>query len=244
MSALVRHKSMMDTVAAIVFDLDGTLVDTEPMHFTGIAEVLAQEGIELAREDYFRRLIHFTDRECFELMLRERGHPSSSEIVAAMVERKARRYLELIDGANLLYPAAHRFVCNCAARFPLALATGTLRHEAELILRRMELADCFVAVASADDVACGKPDPALFQLALMRLNQRLGAEIQARQCLVVEDTTAGIEAAHAAGMKVLAIAHTSAPEMLAQADLIRPSLAETDLDDVLSALRLHTRQVQ
>lgn len=229
-------------IAAIIFDLDGTLVDTEPMHFTGIAEVLAQEGIELARQDYFRRLIHFTDRECFELLLREQGRPASPQIVAEMVGRKARRYLELIDGADLLYPAAHRFVCRCAERFPLALATGTLRHEAELILRRMELADRFLAVVSADDVARGKPDPAPFLLALARLNQRLGTALQAAQCLVIEDTAAGIEAARRAGMKVLAIAHTAPEDLLSQADLIRPSLAATELDDVLAALRTSPRR--
>jgi len=212
------------------------------MHFRGIAEVLAQEGIELQREDYFRRLIHLTDRECFEMLLREQGRRPSPEMVAAMVERKARRYLELIHGADLLYPAAHRFVCNCAARFPLALATGTLGHEAELILRQMELAERFLAVVSADDVERGKPDPAPFRLALARLNQQLEQTVAAARCLVIEDTAAGIEAAHAAGMKVLAIAHTVPQEMLAQADLIRPSLAETDLDEVLIALRAARRR--
>jgi beta-phosphoglucomutase-like phosphatase (HAD superfamily) len=142
----------------------------------------------------------------------------------------------LLDG-DRLYPGAAEFVAKCAERFPLMLATGASRRHAENALRRAELRELFLDVLGAEDAERAKPAPDLFVAALGRIGFLLRQRdpVKASQCLVVEDSGAGIEAAHRAGMFVMAIAHTRAPAALEAADFVGNSFAEVDLDAILRA---------
>lgn len=225
-------------IRAVIFDLDGTLADTEPLHFEAFNAVLRPHGIELSGEDYFSRLIGYDDRDCFMLLLREHRMPADPTWIDELIAQKTRLYQASIAEREVLFPGAAEFVRNCAKRFPLALVTGTLRVEAEMILNKSQLRDFFVDIVTAEDVERGKPEPDGFDAALGRLNfiLRPHPPITAAECLVVEDTPAGIGAAQRAGMRALAVAQTVAMSKLAAADLVRPSLALTDLDEVLRLL--------
>jgi len=222
-------------IRAILFDLDGTLADTEPLHFEAFREVFDSENIEVTRDEYFSRLIGYNDRDCFTVVLREHRKPADAARISALMDRKAALYQAMIAGRDVLYPGADDFVRKCGERFPLMIVTGTLRAEAEMILGRAKLRGLFADVIAAEDVERGKPEPDGLLAALGRLGfiLRPRPSIRAEECLVIEDTGAGIEAAHRAGMKVLAVCYTMFASELAGAEIVTPSFLQTDLDDVL-----------
>ena len=226
------------TIRAIAFDLDGTISETEPLHFEAFGEVIRPAGIEIPREEYFSRLIGLNDHDCFATLLREHGQDADEGRIAELIERKAAVYGAMIANRDVLYPGAEALVRRCAERFPLILVTGTLHAEAEVILGRANLRSLFVDIIAAEDTERGKPAPDGFLTALGRLGfwLRPHPSIAAAECLVFEDTAAGIEAAHRAGMRVLAVCQTTTEAELREADLIRPTIGEIDLDEILRRL--------
>ena len=223
---------------AIIFDLDGTLAETEPLHLEAFNAALRSEGIGIEPGDYFNRLIGYDDHDCLSILLREYRSGTSEARIAELMAQKAAIYQEMIQHRDVLFPGAADFVRRAAERFPLALVTGTLRAEAETVLRNSGLRELFKVVVTAEDVSRGKPEPDGFLAALGQLGfiLRLRPSLNAGECLAIEDTTAGIVAATQAGMRVLAVCHTSTPERLASAHLVRRSLAEIDFDELLRIL--------
>jgi beta-phosphoglucomutase len=226
-------------IRAVIFDLDGTLADTESLHFAAFNDILRAYKIRIMREDYFARLIGYNDHDCFATVLRERGLDPTEDRIAQLIARKTEIYQSIIAKDEVLYSGAEKFVRDCAARFPLMIVTGTLREEAKTILARAKLRSLFLDIIAAEDVEHGKPEPDGFIAALGRIGFLLRQRdpVLARECLVVEDTPAGIKSARRAGMKVLAIEHNAPAADLAAADVVRPSIQNLDLDDVLRALR-------
>src|SRR5207245_2306677 len=173
-------------IRAVIFDLDGTLADTEALHFACFNEALRPERIEIPRDEYYARLIGFNDHDCFAAVLRENQKDADQELIAELTAHKSVVYPQMLAERAVLYSGAEKFVRDCAKRFPLIIATGTLRVEAEAILRRAELRDLFLDIIAAEDVEHGKPEPDGFIAALGRIGfvLRQRDPVLAEECLV------------------------------------------------------------
>lgn len=211
---------------AVIFDFNGIIVDDEPIHFELFQRVLKEEGIKLTEADYYARYLGCDDRGAFTTAYREHGRALSPSKLAQLIERKAAYYQEDIKSKMRVFPGVQTVVPHLAQKLPLAIASGALRNEIEIILSSMGLLAHFRAIVSAEDVTRGKPDPEIFLKALAQLNAALisNPPISAAECLVIEDSKEGIRGARRAGMKCLAVTNSHPAELLDEADSIVDSL--------------------
>lgn len=220
---------------AIIFDCDGVLVDSEPLHFAAFKKSLGAEGDSLSEEMYKERYLALDDRGAFQKIFEDKGTPLEPARLADLMDAKMKIYDELVRTEGLLpYPAVPEFIMAVAQRYPLAVASGSRRHELELALETAGIRPHFEAVISADDVENGKPHPESYLKALDALNRtgQRPTAIRPEECVVIEDSKQGITSAHAAGMKCIAVA-TSFPSFeLAVADLVVPNLASLRVSQV------------
>ncbi len=212
-------------LGAIIFDFNGIIADDEPLHLEMFQKVLAEQGIPLFREEYYRSFLGMDDRDCFKAVLAARKRPADDELVNQLIAKKADCYAQAIKERLIIFPGVKELIGAAAAKYPLAIASGALRHEIEGILNAINLRAAFSAIVSAEDVRRGKPAPDCFVLALERLNQRpSAAPIAAASCLVIEDSPWGVTAAHAAGMKCLAVTNSYPAGSLTEADHVVSTL--------------------
>lgn len=225
---------------AIIFDFDGVVTDSEPTHYAVFQRVLDEElGLTLTEADYYARYLGYDDRGCFAAILTDQGRPAPQALIDRLVRRKAEAFLEQLKQHLVVFPGVREFVREAAPRYRLAIASGALRHEIEFVLERAGIRQAFEHITSAEDVRRGKPDPESFLHALTSLNQRTPpgvSPLAAGDCLVVEDSLPGIRGAHAAGMKVLAVANTHPATELAEADAVARSLGDITVRELAERL--------
>jgi HAD superfamily hydrolase (TIGR01509 family) len=227
----------MDRLSAIIFDFDGVIADTEPLHFAGFRQTLAEIGIGLTESDYYANYLGYDDRGCFLAALTAHQRSTDLATITALMQRKAQAYLESVKGHLVIFPGVREFVQEAAATYPLAIASGALRHEIEFILEQAGLRKEFLHITGAEDVTKGKPDPEPFLHALDAVNrQRPTQTIAPGSCLVIEDSIPGLRGAKTAGMKVLAVANTHTIQDLHEAHAITPSLTEVRLSELRERL--------
>jgi HAD superfamily hydrolase (TIGR01509 family) len=209
-------------VRAVIFDFDGVLVNSEPLHFRAMRDSLIPEGIVIDSTEYLRNYVAYDDRRAIRIALEQHGHAADPVRVEVVTDRKARLFAELKSGMPF-FPGARELVRELQREMPLAIASGARHSEIEEILIEGGLRDAFSAVVGADDVARTKPDPEPYLEALRQL-ATAAPGLEAADCVAVEDTPPGIAAARAAGMTVVGIAHTLDAALLTAAHHVLPSL--------------------
>ncbi len=218
-------------VAAIIFDFDGVLADTEALHCRAYQAIARSLGMDLERSEYFARYLGLPDRDCLAALCARAGRPLTAADLDEVVRRKKGQY-GLLLGEAALYPGVDAVLRRLHQRVVLAIASGAFRDEIEPVLRAAGVRSLFAAVIGAEDVAAGKPAPDPFLAALGALNRATRRELTPAQCLVVEDTPRGITAAHAAGMRCLAVTTNYERGALQDADAIIAHVAQLRLSDL------------
>jgi beta-phosphoglucomutase-like phosphatase (HAD superfamily) len=221
---------------ATFFDFNGVLVNDETVHFETFREVLAGLGVELSEHDYLHRYLGFDDAGAFRAILADAGKSPSAPHIAELIEAKRPLYMARARAALPTFPGAAELVRRRAEAGPALVVSGALRDEIELGLEVLGVRSAIQTIVSAEDTRECKPDPEGYLLGIRWLEER-GQGALALRGLVIEDSLAGVQAAKAARLPCVGVAHTySQPELLAAgADGAVSALSDLD-EPLLTAL--------
>jgi beta-phosphoglucomutase len=217
---------------AIVFDFDGVLADSEPLHFDAFRRVLAAHGVTLTREEYDAKYLGFDDAGAFGAILRDRGQSPDAAAIETLVEEKLHVFEDVVGDRNVLFPGASECVRRLGASLPLAIASGALTQDIDLILSGTGLRDAFEVVVGAEHTPRSKPHPDPYALAVRLLQERgrvPSGAAAAAGCVAIEDSRWGIQSAKAAGLRCIAVTTSYEARDLTEADLVVNSLDEVSL---------------
>jgi HAD superfamily hydrolase (TIGR01509 family) len=216
----------------VIFDFDGIVIDSEPLHFQAFLDMLEPFGLSFTWGEYQDIFIGMDDRDAFNTVFADSEHVLSDAERDALILRKAEHFPTLIEERGApVYEGVVDLIRASAAAGRLGLSSGALRTDLEPVLHKLEIYDLFETIVTADDVAKSKPDPESYRLCL----ERLGAKDPARW-FAIEDTCAGIASAKGAGMKVLAVTNSYPADKLGEADVIVDSLVNVNPEVLTSWL--------
>lgn len=198
-------------IRAILMDFNGVIINDEPLHCQAYREILQKENINITEEDYYR----CTGMDDFSFVRRQfknAGKTIDDEKVKELTDQKTVEWRKLVEKEIPIFENVENFIKKCDKHFAMGIVSMARREEIEHILMRTALADSFSVIISTEDVESHKPDPECYFKGFQKLDaMRVKAghyPLVHRECLVIEDTPQGIQAAKNAGMKVLAVTNT------------------------------------
>jgi len=208
---------------AIVFDFDGVIVDSEPLHYRAFLKVAETVGVRFSYEEYLEKYIGYDDRDAFRVMLGlppSPGSEANEKRVAALVARKADTFEEVVHEGIEPIAGVVDFI-RAASSIPIAIASGATSRDIQLILKKLDLHAHFTAIVTADMVKRSKPDPQSYAMAAEALAMKHAAlKIHPGECLAIEDTAAGVQSASGAGLMTLGLTTTGTAEKLHKANRV------------------------
>jgi beta-phosphoglucomutase-like phosphatase (HAD superfamily) len=204
-------------IRALIFDFNGVLADDDPIHMQALREVAREQGLEFTDEEYLDEYLPLNDWDCFRTLYEKYSQPLTDDKLDELIRRKSVYYFRAIADRPVMFRAAPAAVQAAAGRCPVAIASGAKIDEIRHILREAGLHGLFSAIVAAEDVRFGKPHPEPFLRALDRLKER-DPSLESSDCVAIEDSLGGIQSAHHAGMRCLAVAHSYNRERLRTAN--------------------------
>jgi len=222
--------SMPSWPAAIFFDFDGVIVNSEPLHFGAFRQVLAREQIHIDEEEYYRELIGFDDRGAFKHIFAKHQRELDPKTSLRVLTQKKEAMQSLIEKRQYAaLPGVEELVRGLWRHYPLAICSGALRDEIELMLEGINLRDCFPVIVAAEDVSVGKPSPEGYLLTTRLVAEHRSLRLMPKDCLVIEDAPTVIRAVKAEGFKTLGVATSYPLSALTEADYAVSSLRAAEV---------------
>ena len=211
---------------AVIFDFDGVIVDTEPLHYAAFQRTLEPLGLHFTWQEYVETYIGFDDRDAFRHVFSLKGTILGQDELHRLIEQKSAFFKDIIGSGVSAYPGVLDLIFQLHTnKFPLAICSGALRSDIDPILAMLGISDYFDVIVTADDVAASKPDPECYQLAFQRLQSAHKNRFSIDATIAIEDTPAGISAAKAAGLIVCAVTNSYPAARLGQATFVTDSLS-------------------
>ena len=211
-SRAVTLARMSDFPRAVLFDFDGVIVNSEPVHLRAFQRAAAIESIHLSDDEYYRELIGYDDPGAWRKLFDLRRKPLDDATLRRVMERKFALMRDLLASNEVPpLPGVVDLVRALRRRgIAMGICSGAIRHEIETMLAGVRLAEFFDVITAAEDVPIGKPDPSGYLLTARRLSEKIGRALAPPDCLVIEDAPSVARGVRSVGFRALLVA-TSYP---------------------------------
>jgi beta-phosphoglucomutase len=218
----------------VVFDFDGVLANSEPLHLQAFQAVLGEEDLALSAQEYYERYVGFDDEEVFSRIAHANGIDDAPAWTRRLIARKSARMQDLLSRTSTLFPGAAESVRALAARLPIAIASGAIREEILQVLDDAELTDAFAAIVAAGETRRGKPAADPYQRAVELMSLACGTWLDPPTVVAIEDSAQGLVAARAAGLRTVGLTTTYKTFETGLADLVLPGIGAVTFEQLSS----------
>jgi len=220
-------------LGAVIFDFDGVITDSEILHLRAFNRMLGRFAIQLSKEDYYRDYLGLTDLDLLVVLAEKGLLKVPPEDIERLAKQKEEIFHRLVETGGTIIAGVRPFLRMLSENaVPMAICSGALLAEIGLILDKEGLRKFFEVIVSAEQVKKGKPHPDGFLLTLERLNEKRRSPVSPGQCVVIEDSHWGLDAARAAGMHTVAITNSYDAEQLSMAEKVINHLDELDISQL------------
>ncbi len=218
---------------AVIFDFDGVITDSEILHLRAFNEVLGRHGLKISKQDYYKNYLELTDLNLIKSLVEKGALKLDEQGIKTLAGQKSTAYEKLAKTEGRIIEGVRDFLQMLKTNnVPMAICSGSLQAEIEFILEEAGLRKFFDVIVSSEQVKRHKPHPDGFLLALRKLNETSKTNISAVECVAIEDSRLGLEAAHRAGMHCVAVTNSYDAEQLKRADKIVDNISELTISDL------------
>ena len=218
---------------AVIFDFDGVITDSEVLHLRAFNQSLVPYGVEISTKDYYTNYLGFSDIDCYKALIDNGLLKIDEQQIDRIIKEKSKIFEELTKTEGRTIEGVHEFLQMLEENnIPMAICSGSLLVEIEVMLEESNLRHFFAAIVSAEQVKKGKPHPEGFLLSLQKINETCHPPIAANECIVIEDSHWGMQAGKAAGMHTVAVTNSYEAEQLSLAEKIVSHLNELTINDL------------